>query len=562
MLKQISCDKFISNGVIREPVVFHKGLNSVIGGFSGDNSIGKSTFLLILDFVFGGKDYIDFSKQYIGQIIENVGHHAIKFEFVFENNSYYFIRTTEERNIVRKCDENYNINGTMSLDEYCKWLREKYKTNLYKLTFRNVTSKFIRIDSRGTVDTNKPLKEYNNDSGKKSIDNILVLFDKFEAIEESKNLYDDAKGRKDAYKKATTYALIPIAKNKTQIKVNKEKINKLQQELNNLLEQNKTGLLELNSMKREQLKKLTESLAGLKFERANYQRQIDAVNLNCNLNKTKFQKDYKTLKQFFPNINIDLLDSIENFHNRLSSILKDEIEDTKTELNSTVELLNIDIEKIEDKIKKIVQIPNLQENILYDYSAKSAEIERLKQANDSFEKINEFENKEKEFHKKYKELENESLIEIQKNINYEMEQYNTVVTSNRQTNPPTIKFNLETANSYEFFAYNDIGSGTSYKNLILFDLACLKLTCLPFVVHDNVLFKQIEDAVVSNIVKLYSQNEKQIFIAIDKENELDDEAKEILHNSEVLRLSFGGNELFGKSWRAKKENPQDNQTVP
>ena len=53
MLKQISCDKFLEKGKIREPIIFHLGLNTVMGSENAANSIGKSTFLLIFDFIFG-----------------------------------------------------------------------------------------------------------------------------------------------------------------------------------------------------------------------------------------------------------------------------------------------------------------------------------------------------------------------------------------------------------------------------------------------------------------------------------------------------------------------------
>ena len=56
MLVEVQCDKFIKNGQIREPIRFHTGLNAVLGDDNGSNSIGKSTFLMILDFVFGGSD--------------------------------------------------------------------------------------------------------------------------------------------------------------------------------------------------------------------------------------------------------------------------------------------------------------------------------------------------------------------------------------------------------------------------------------------------------------------------------------------------------------------------
>ncbi len=49
MLREIYCDKFH-----QKRIVFNPGLSVVLGTNTGDNSIGKSTFLLIVDYVFGG----------------------------------------------------------------------------------------------------------------------------------------------------------------------------------------------------------------------------------------------------------------------------------------------------------------------------------------------------------------------------------------------------------------------------------------------------------------------------------------------------------------------------
>ncbi len=61
MLKEIYCSKFKiggKNGETRPAIQFHEGLNVVIGDSNRSNSIGKSTMLMIIDFVFGGTDYI------------------------------------------------------------------------------------------------------------------------------------------------------------------------------------------------------------------------------------------------------------------------------------------------------------------------------------------------------------------------------------------------------------------------------------------------------------------------------------------------------------------------
>lgn len=57
MLYEIVCDKFISNAQQRGKIYFHDGLNVIQGHNSGTNSIGKSTFLLVVDFAFGGNTY-------------------------------------------------------------------------------------------------------------------------------------------------------------------------------------------------------------------------------------------------------------------------------------------------------------------------------------------------------------------------------------------------------------------------------------------------------------------------------------------------------------------------
>lgn len=58
MLKEISCDAFKIGDQPRPPVRFHMGLNTILGSVTGAaGSIGKSTMMLIIDFVFGGNTY-------------------------------------------------------------------------------------------------------------------------------------------------------------------------------------------------------------------------------------------------------------------------------------------------------------------------------------------------------------------------------------------------------------------------------------------------------------------------------------------------------------------------
>lgn len=155
MLKEISCDQFIENGKVRGPIVFNKGLNVVLGGHSGTNSIGKSTFLMIIDFVFGGDDYV--KKDH--DVQKNVGQHVINFAFEFDGKDYYFSRSTEDFQYVNVCDEEFNPieDKILSTDEYRDFLSKQYKLDLPKLSFRNAVGRFIRVYNRETTDEKHPL---------------------------------------------------------------------------------------------------------------------------------------------------------------------------------------------------------------------------------------------------------------------------------------------------------------------------------------------------------------------------------------------------------------------
>lgn len=82
MLKRIYCEKFL-----QKEVEFHSGLNAVVGDDVASNSIGKSTMLMIIDFVFGGEDYIKKNHDTVDQL----GHHEFRFVFEFLGKEYFLL---------------------------------------------------------------------------------------------------------------------------------------------------------------------------------------------------------------------------------------------------------------------------------------------------------------------------------------------------------------------------------------------------------------------------------------------------------------------------------------
>ena len=77
MLVEIRCEKFAKEF---QTISFHNGLNTVLGSTGGSNALGKSTFLWIIDYAFGGEYYCSSGSD----VKQNVKDHTIFFTFLFD----------------------------------------------------------------------------------------------------------------------------------------------------------------------------------------------------------------------------------------------------------------------------------------------------------------------------------------------------------------------------------------------------------------------------------------------------------------------------------------------
>lgn len=188
MLIEIQSDAFrteAKNGPIRPTIKFKKGLNVINGSVTGTNSIGKSTFMMAVDFCFGGSGYAKLEN-----VKNNVGKHDINFAFMFASSAtpFYFSRNTGEPTIVNVCNSSYEkTNEKWSLDEFNKWLNEQYN-NATLLSFRDTVSLYSRIANRENLDAIHPLRYFNGQSDGDSIIKLLKLYNLFDPIIDSEKM--------------------------------------------------------------------------------------------------------------------------------------------------------------------------------------------------------------------------------------------------------------------------------------------------------------------------------------------------------------------------------------
>ena len=552
MLKEILCDEFISNGKPRGAITFHPGLNAVVGNESGTNSVGKSTFLMILDFVFGGDDYLKKSKE----VHRNLDPHTIKFQFVFDDVPYYFSRTTDDENTINRCNEKYEIEESIPLKQYLGFLQDNYGLKQFGLTFRGAVSRFIRVDRRETMDEDKPFASAKRETDADAILGILKLFGEYEDVAEQEKAAKDAEEREETFKDALKYEYIQTVRNQTQYKKNLERIAVLQAEADELAKQSSQGLLQLDSMQAEQLRIIKSKISSFKRQRTHLKAQLDNIGQSKDDSKKTFQKDYEELKIFFPELDVSRLEQVENFHRELTQILRKEIKESSANIEAMIELATQQIKELEQEQLRISRIPNVAKAILEKYAAVRKELQQLIEANEAWDKKKQLSEKAKNEAEQLNSLIVERMSYIEHKLNTQMEAMNATLYDVEMKAPLV---HVEAANKYSLHTPDDGGTGMRYKGLILFDLAVLQESNLPFVVHDSVLLLQIENEVLEKLLLLYSQQtQKQVFISFDKVSTPEEER--LLKDAQVLHLSRGGNELFGRSWNRKTKKQEEDVT--
>ena len=558
MLIEVQCDKFIKNGQIREPIRFHAGLNAVLGDDNGSNSIGKSTFLMILDFVFGGSDYV----KKCTDVQENVKAHTINFAFEFDGEKYYFSRNTTEYNKVIPCDADYKPledHAPITVQQYWEFLCEHYGLTAEGITWRSAVGRFIRVYKRDTLDEERPLRSSKDEKTADAIKNYMRLFDRYAAVEAQIKQAAEAEDEKEAFRKTTqTYNHVRAAKSEKERAENEERIIVLEQSERELAENSNQGLLDLDSMTARRLTELTEQLINYRRQKARVQTQLNAIRRDMTEQKKGFKRTFTDLERFFPGEEFRTLEDIERFHQKLAKILADEFAETEKDLATTFVLLNNEIVRIQEQITEIKNVPNVSQAILREFARITTELNNLREANQNYDELERLKKVAADYAETRDAVIHDQLLAIESAINQAMREISFAILKDATHLPPVLR--LEKLGKYIFNTPNDGGTGAQYRGLITFDLANMEVAPVPFVVHDSVLLKNIERPVFSEIMRVYASMEakrKQVFLAYDTLDSYGDETRSLLEANAVLELSPGGNELFGWAWNKENQDETD-----
>jgi hypothetical protein len=535
MLKKIICDKFIEN-----EIVFHNGLNVVLGDDIASNSIGKTTLLMIIDFIFGGNDYINKNKD----VIENLGHHTFNFIFQFGDELLYFSRNTENPKEITMCDKYFNLIKKISITEYTNRLKQYYKCEIDDFSFRDIIGRFFRIYGKENLNEKKPIQYYEKETFSESIINLIKLFKLYPTIKNLEEQINDIKNKKKFIEEAVKRNFVPNV-TKSIFNTNKDKIDKLNSELSDLKKSIISSSVSIENI-------ITQEVIILKQQKNNLLNQKNVlisrenrIKKNLDNNKNNVSPEIEKFAQYYPNIDIEKIKEVQSFHNNLVSVLNKEMKTSCKEIAARVAVIEENIKQLDKKILEKLNVKDAPKIAIDRIIELSNAIKQLETENGYYTNLEELKSNEKSLKAQLTNDKIDILKNISNCINEKMENTNSIIYNNTRRAPV---INLE-ENRYQFKTEGDTGTGTAYASLINFDLAILNLTCLPALAHDLVLLKNIENSALRAIIKLYSESQKQIFIALDKLNSYDDVTQKIVDKYKVIQLEKNKT-LFIKNWKS------------
>lgn len=546
MLVEFDSDAFFHDERRPGPFRLQQGLNTILGTENTENSIGKSTTLLIIDFCFGGSDYIDKAKD----VIKNVGHHEIRFAFLLGGETHFFRRATDTPKMVTVCDNEYRPVRSMPLDTFTAFVATQYGLEAAGITLRAAISNFMRIWQRKNADVDHPLLSYPADTQANGIKRLLKLFNKYQTLEAFVAASDEAKRQLDLFNAAGRYYDLPRARTITEVNNNRKLIEDLTADRDQAGRQAGLSAKEYTLAQQAAIDEIHAQREPLQRRLNHVNRQLGAMRRAKGLDKeVGLTRKFDALTEFFPDVEIARIHDIERFHHQIREVLHGQFRKETTELEDERERLTQAIEELGQNLRALSVAPTTTQAEIRAYGELDRRIRALHAANNAYAEEARLKETKAQAAETLKRESAAILQDIEDQLNQAMQRIDGEITREERT-PPRIT--IHSVDKYSYSIEDDSGTGSTQRGLISFDLALLENSLLPAIAHDSMLVQPIEDQAFDGIVQIYARQHKQVFLAIDKISRYSTQTQQTLTESAFIHLE-PGRELFGRSWSKKKK---------
>jgi|GEM_PF-727949 len=540
MLKQIKCNLFS-----HQQINFHTGLNIVLGDDEAKNSIGKSSALLVIDFAMGGSSLLDDAAG----VIQALGHHSYSITFDFKGTPLFVNRSTEQPEIVDICDANHVKSSEISAEAFREKLKRLYDLSNMEGSFRSLVSPFARIWNKGEYDPDFPLAGAPKERLGAGVARLLDLFERTGDVSVERAVLQSLKEKKDLIKKSMTADIIPRITT-TQYRSNKTLIQSNAQAISDLKDNFAGAMTAYEALFDEKLRaiqqnknELVAQKSSLSARREKTQRDISGVSPRLSANMA-------LVAEFFPDADLERLEQVEQFHAKIGKLVSKELKAELELLVAKESETSARITALDQEIKLTLNAKGTPTDLFAKVFELKEVTDKAREENKFFEQKVSIDDSEAASKTRLDAIYDKIFLEIEAVINLELEGFNNIVYG-PERNPSQLR--IKTANSYSFTSPLDTGTGKSYAGLVGFDLSMLKLTRLPFVIHDSMIYKNIEIAATEHILHILGAfKQKQIFLAFDEAKKFSKPTQQILQSKKVLEL-HQNQLLYIKDWREKEK---------
>jgi len=477
MLREIRCEKFRTR-VVR----FHPGLNVVLGDDNATNSIGKSTLLMLVDFVFGGSTLLEWNKD----VVAELGHHHYDFAFEFDGELHRFRRETITPETVYVCDADYKVLSAIQLDEFNALLKSSYGLPQPGQTFRAAVGLHMRVWGKTNLIPDEPLHTFPKQKDKDCIDNLVKTYGKFEAIRARDDAARAADSELKIIRAAASKHLIPKV-TKTGYAQAKVHITGLERDLEDVRQNLASYATSLSAVINKEVLHLKERKDDLLQRRMTVAGRFQRVDRNLGGKRALHSSNFQDLQRFFPEINTGRLAEVEAFHDGVAHILKEQLKQSKEQLAEELKLIDVSIASIDAEMAAALGSVDQPESLVDHVYKVALSLQAARASRDGYEREQAHVDALRKAKEALAEVKQRILTEIETSVNNEMRKIVSEAFGEHRKSP---RLSLHDA-SYDFEVFEDTGTGTAYFGLVLFDMAVFRATSLPAIAHDSVLFKNI-----------------------------------------------------------------------
>lgn len=552
LLTSLWAAEFKEDGQQRPPIQFHAGLNTIQGTDRGKNSIGKSTVLYLIDWALGGNRFAETKTVTLSTA---VGHHVVYFTYEFEGLTHYFTRATDSPEFIDEyADDTYTLSlGRRSRDDFTDWLKQKYGLGESETSFRNLQGRFLRVQESASAATAHPLAAAPKEPELNGIVALEDLFGLYKGLVEASKAHKEADDNYKALARTQNQQLLKGAnirtakaadEARTQIAATESQLRALRNRTDNTLS--------IDDQERSsEVAHLKAQLQELRIRRGQHQAQAKIAEQSLRGTRPIGQEDLDELITYFPEVNVARLREVESFHRELTDALRDEYQRQLDADTDAVSELDQQIAYTEDHIRALGKPVDVPDETWDEYGKLSARHKALEIQLEIWDAKEALLAERRRLQDALTQLRRSALLDVRQAMNSKLSELNDLVTPDQQ--PPVLSFN-EKGTTYKFESPDDEGSGVADKDLSLFDLAVFDLTPLPVIIHDSVLFNNVEKDVVGRILELYKQSTKQVFIAFDREKDYaGTPVEEIVQATSVITLGADTKALYGWQWNKKAD---------